>query len=137
MNLIDNYGIKAYDDNDDVIDDKELMNYYDDCFVLDDLFEQSSFESRNEFELSLYSDAEGFVTVNGGNCILASIFGKPVVVYACEGKELRPNYFNDNCYFKQFANASLYPIIDPAADINRDGTRKYNEVLDTIEQVFK
>jgi hypothetical protein len=137
LDLINKYGIKAYDSENNIIDDKDLMNYYEDCFVLDDLFEQSSYTSRNEFELSLYSDAEGFVTVNGGNCILASIFGKPVVVYACEGKELRPNYFNDNCYFKQFANASLYPIIDPAADIKLNGTRRYEEVLNTIKQVFK
>jgi hypothetical protein len=136
LDLINKYGIKAYDADNNIIDDKQLIGYYDNGFVLDDLFEQSNYKSRNEFELSLYADAEGFITVNGGNCIIASLFGQPVVVYACEGKELRPNYFNDNCYFRKFANAELYPIIDPAANIKATGTRKYEEVLNTIKQVF-
>lgn len=135
IGLIDNYGIKAVDQDNNVVNDKQLMSYYEDCYVLDDLYDESLM-SRNEFELSLYANASGFITVNGGNCILASIFGKPVVVYVCEGKELRDNYFNDRCYFKQFAQASLYPIIDSSVDIQQNNTRKYSKVNETIKMVF-
>jgi hypothetical protein len=137
IDLINQYGIKAYNNDNDIIDDKQLMSYYSDCFLLEDLYEKSNIESKNEFELSLYSNAAGFITVNGGNCVLASIFGKPIVVYACEGKEMRDNYFNDNCYFKKFANAPIYPILDPKEDIKKYDTRKYDEVINTIKTVFK
>lgn len=136
MELIDKFGIKAYDQYNNVIDDKHLLSYYEDSFLLEELFSKSNIQSKNEFELSLYSNAAGFITVNGGNCVLASIFGKPVVVYACEGNELRDNYFNDECYFKKFAGAKIYPIIDPADNIRLSNTRKYDELLNTIKAVF-
>jgi len=136
IGLIDQYGIKAQDQYGNVVDDKTLISYYDNCFLLEDLFSKSSIQSKNEFELSLYSNANGFITVNGGNCVLSSIFGKPVIVYVCEGKELRDNYFNDNCYFKKFAGAEIYPIIDPADNIRTSNVRKYEHVLDTIKTVF-
>jgi hypothetical protein len=135
--LIERYGIKAYDSDENIIDDKTLISYYTDCYLVEDLYTNSGISSKNEFELSLYAKADGFITVNGGNCVLASIFGKPVVVYACEGSELRENYFNENCYFKKFANAPIYPIIDAKDDILKSNTRKYEEFINTVKQVFK
>ena len=135
-NLFNTYGIKAYDQDDNMVTDKQLLTYYEDCFLLEDLFDKSEISSKNEFELSLYSNAQGFITVNGGNCVLASIFGKPIVVYVCEGKELRENYFNSNCYFKRFANSEIFPIFNPINTIKLSG-RNYNGVINTVKKVFK
>lgn len=135
--LINRFGIRAYDSDNNIIDDKQLLSYYDNCFLVEELYNNSNIDSKNEFELSLYAGASGFITVNGGNCVLASIFGKPIVVYACEGKEMRDNYFNDNCYFKKFANAAIYPILDPKEHIEKTNIRKYDDVINTVKMVFK
>lgn len=134
LNLVN--GIQAMDQNNNIINDKDLISHYDECFLLEELYEKYDISSKNEFELSLYSNAEGFITVGGGNCVLASIFGKPIITYVCEGKELRENYFNSKCYFKQFANAEIFPIFNPEDDIKRNG-RKYDEVINTVKKIFK
>jgi len=114
------------------ISDYDLCNYYNGKVInLNELKNNYTQYSYNEFQLRLFSEASGFVTTNGGGAMLCAYFGKPVIVYVPHGKELRKNYLtNKDCYFKKLSNCDVHPVLDPG-DINN-----YYKVIKKIKEIF-
>lgn len=92
----------------------------------------------NTLQLKLFSEAEGFVTVNGGGGILCAYFDKPVIKYVNKGKELRPMYLEyPDSYINKLSKAKVYPVFDNFEEWEKNGGRNYNKLLDTIQSIFK
>jgi len=88
--------------------------------------------------MKLFSEATGFITMNGGGGILCSYFDKPVVMYVNKGKELRPMYLEyPDSYINKLSKAKIYPVFDNHVDWPKNGGRNYNKLLDTVKSIFK
>ena len=79
------------------------------------------------------------------NSILSSYFGGTVISYVHKGKELRPNYFGENSYFRKLSNANILPVYDVIGSVNKEtyehevnqtGTNDYTKLLNTIKENF-
>ena len=114
------------------VSDYDLCNYYDGNVInINSLKEKYPQYSYNEFQLRLFSNANGFVSVNGGGSILCAYFGKPVIVYVPAGKELRENYLdNPNSYFKKLGGCDVYPVLDPGEENN------YSKLINKVKEIF-
>ena len=94
--------------------------------------EEYSQYTYNDFQLRLFSAADGFVTTNGGGGILCSCFKKPVVMYVPHGKELRKNYItNKNSYLNKLSGNNIHSVLDPG-DVN-----DYSKVVKKVKEVFR
>lgn len=119
-----------------LISDYELCDHYDGKVInMNDLRNEYPQYSYNEFQLRLFSNAEGFVSVNGGGSVLCSYFGVPIIVYVPKGKELRPNYLDSpESYFRKLSNSDVYPILDPEAKF--PGTNNYSKLINKVKEIF-
>jgi len=134
--IIHQYGIKATDENGNIVDDKQVCRMYKNVIVFDDLQKSYPNLSYNVFQLQLFSKASGFISMGGGNTLLSCYFKVPVVSYFTTTKEMRENYFNKNCYYRKLSNCDFYPIKDPEKNIQQRGCRDYSELLKTIYNIF-
>ena len=108
-----------------VISDRELPKYMDDVWLFDDIPTEYSY---NETQLKIMANSDYFITVCGGNSILSSLFGGTVISYVHKGKELRPNYFGENSYFRKLSNANVIPVYDVIGKVNEETyNHKVNE----------
>jgi hypothetical protein len=115
-----------------VITDYELCEYYNDVIDINKMKEEYPQYTYNEFQLKLFSSAEGFVTTNGGGGILCSYFKKPVVMYVPHGKELRKNYItNEDSYLNKLSESNIHSVLDPG-DVN-----DYSKVIKKVKEVFR
>ena len=116
-----------------VISDYDLCNYYGGNVInLNKMKEEYPQHSYNEFQLKLFSAADGFITTNGGGGILCSYFKKPVVVYIPHGKELRTNYVvNKDSYLNKLSDSNMHPVLDEG------NVNTYSKVIEKIKTVFK
>ena len=129
--------ISAYVDGTGIITDYKLCEYYEDVYLFDDIVKQYPNHTYNEIQLSLFSNAKGFVSMGGGNGIFCSLFGKPNITYVTTSKELRPGYFDGDCYYKKLSNAEVMAVLDPETDIIERGYRDYEELYKLMKEVFK
>lgn len=138
-------GIKANVEGVGVINDHQLTKYFENVYLLDDLIT----DNYNLDQLKIMANSSGFISVCGGNSILSSCFGKPVISYIHKGKELRPNYYGKNSYFRKLSNANIIPVFDVIAsindlnivknyghEINYTNKNDYNKLLETIKKTF-
>jgi hypothetical protein len=135
MTLSAGYTISANVDGLGVIDDYQLTNYYDDVYLIDDLFEKSKY-SANETQLKIFANAEGFVSIAGGNGIFCSYFGKINVTYVTTSGELREDYFKKDGYYQKLSDCDVIPIRDSETDIKKRGYNNYEAVLNKMKEVF-
>ena len=76
--------------------------------------------------MECFSNAEGFITPNGGGGILCACFDKPVVFYVPSGKETRPGYLtNEDSYINKLSSAKIHV------------TKEYSELIKEVKEVFK
>lgn len=127
-----------------IINDFQLTEYFEDVLLIDDIVKNSPY-SYNQTQLMVMANCDKFVTVCGGNSILSSMFGGTVISYVHKGKELRPNYFGPESYFRKLSNASVLPAYDVIGHINTEtyghkvntsGTNDYTEVFKLINENF-
>jgi len=137
VTLTNNLKITANVENLGVITDFELVKYFNGkVYNLNDIQKEYNLE-YNELQLKLFSEANGFVTVNGGGGILCAYFDKPVVKYVNKGKELRPMYLEyPDSYINKLSSAKIYPIFDNFEEWPKNGGRNYTKLISTIESVF-
>ena len=116
-----------------IISDYDLCEYFDGNVInMNKMKKDYPQYDYNEFQLKLFSSAEGFVTTNGGGGILCSYFKKPVVMYIPHGKELRTNYVtNKDSYLNKLSENNIHPVLDEG-NINN-----YSKVIEKIKTVFK
>tara|TARA_R100000231_G_scaffold131217_1_gene103167 strand:- start:353 stop:1261 length:909 start_codon:yes stop_codon:yes gene_type:complete len=112
------------------ISDYELTDYYDNVHLIDTIVHDSE-KSYNETQLKLFSNAEGFITTNGGGGVLCSYFGKDVIMYVPHGKELRDSYLtNKDSYINKLSNNNVHVILDPG-DVNN-----YEKLINKVKEIF-
>ena len=116
-----------------IISDYDLCEYFDGNVInMNKMKKDYPQYDYNEFQLKLFSSAEGFVTTNGGGGILCSYFKKPVVMYIPHGKELRTNYVtNKDSYLNKLSENNIHPILDEG------NLNNYSKVIEKIKTVFK
>ena len=131
-----NEDITANVDGYGLITDYDLVNHYDDVYLIDD-FITSIGRGYNESQLNIFAMSSGFISMGGGSSSLCSCFGKPVIIYVNTSGDIRPGYFDENSYFRKLSNASIYPIIDTIDDIEKRGYRNYTDLCNTMREVFK
>lgn len=55
----------------------------------------------NEFQFKLFANCDNYISVQGGNSHICSLFGTTNINYAVKGRETHPDYFNkDTWYYK-------------------------------------
>ena len=127
-----NISLTAKVEGQGIITDYELCEHYNDVINMNKMKEEYSQCTYNDFQLKLFSSADGFVTTNGGGGILCSYFKKPVVMYVPHGKELRKNYItNRNSYLNKLSGDNIHSVLDPG-EIN-----DYSKVIKKVKEVFR
>ena len=123
-----------------VITDRELPKYMDDVWLLDDI---PTNYSLNETQLKIMANCDNYIAVCGGNSIMSSMFGGTVISYVHKGRELRPNYFCEDSYFRRLSNANFIPVFDVIKKINEKtfhhkvnytDKNDYSEFVETIKK---
>ncbi len=111
-----------------VLSDYDLCDYYDEVYNINNM----EYENYNEFQMKLFSNAEGFITTNGGGGGICACFEKPVLFYVPHGKELRSGYLTkENSYVKKLSDADIYVVLDEG-EIN-----DYSELINKMKDVFQ
>jgi len=128
-----------------VISDRELPKYMENVTLFDDLLYQFD-NNYNETQLKVMANCDHFISVCGGNSILSSYFGGTMISYVHKGKELRPNYFGENSYFRKLSNAKIVPVYDVIGKVNTEtyhhkvnktGKQDYTRFLEVIKNEIK
>ena len=134
--------IKANVEGVGVISDRDLPKYMEGVTLFDDLVQ----DNYNETQLKVMANCDYFISVCGGNSILSSYFGGTMISYVHKGKELRPNYFGENSYFRKLSNANVIPVYDVIGkvntmtyhhEVNETGKQDYTGLLETIKNEIK
>ncbi len=66
---------------------------------------QYNINNFNHFQLLLHANCENFISVQGGNCVLASYFGATNIIYAKKGSELKCNSYNG--HYKKYSGCNV------------------------------
>ena len=128
-----------------VISDRELPKYMENVTLFDDILYQFD-NNYNETQLKVMANCDHFISVCGGNSILSSYFGGTMISYVHKGKELRPNYFGENSYFRKLSNAKIIPVYDVIGKVNTEtyhhkvnktGKQDYTRFLEVIKNEIK
>ena len=115
------------------ITDFQLTKYFDNVILLDDLVKKSNY-TYNETQLKIMANCDKFISVCGGNAILSSLFKGTTLIYVHTGKELRPNYFGKNSYFRKLSGSEIIPIIDKS--VMKTKIHDYSELIKKIKEQF-
>ena len=118
-----------------VMTDYDLVNHYDDVYLIDD-FINTIGRGYNESQLNIFARSSGFISMGGGSSSFCSCFEVPVVIYVNTSGDIRPGYFDENSYFRKLSGAPIHPIIDTIDDIQKRGHRDYTNLHNKIREVF-
>lgn len=116
--------------------DYDLIEAFDNAYLMDDIIDGLGLD-YNEGQLKIFSRSEGFIGLGGGSSILLAYFGKPLVVYVNVSKDVRPGYFEGDCYFRKLSGADVYPAVDLRADIEKRGYQDYSTVFENMTTIWK
>lgn len=75
------------------LDEPRILSKHSEVILLSSMFEKSREKSFNEFQLRVYAGCEHFISVQGGNSVLASYFGGTNLIYALKGLEIEMNEY--------------------------------------------
>ena len=118
-----------------VMTDYQLVNHYDDVYLIDD-FINTIGRGYNESQLNIFARSSGFISMGGGSSCFCSCFEVPVIIYVNTSGDIRPGYFDENSYFRKLSGAPIHPIIDTIDDIQKRGHRDYTNLHNKIREVF-
>lgn len=107
----------------DLEGEHDLLNKYN-ITNANDLYElhKSKFNNFNHFQLSLHANCEKFISVQGGNAVLASYFGGTNIIFAKKGGELECGSYE-----------RLYPKFSGCKILH---TNDYDQLLNFIEKEY-
>jgi len=66
--------------------------------------------SYNEFQFKLFASCDNYISVQGGNSVICSLFGKNNINYIVQGKELRPGYFNKDTWYYKMNQCNTFTV---------------------------
>lgn len=101
--------IVAHLDTDEVITDYELCKRMG-VINFNDLLKEHPEMSYNELQFKLYANCDNFISVQGGNSTVCSLFGKTNINYIIEGKELREGYFDKDTWYYRMNQCNTIPV---------------------------
>jgi hypothetical protein len=101
--------------------DFDLISRYPEVLTMQQLHAENPDLSFNELQLSVYANCERFISVQGGNSVLASYFGGINIIYAIQGRELVCGDFN---HFPLYAGTRIVPC------------RNKRDFLSSVETVY-
>ena len=122
------------------ITDHELTKFYDDVILFDDIVKENQDMTYNEIQLSLFANADKFVSMSGGSTLLLNLFKKPTVTYLYNSSDLRQNFWiskQGNTNVKNYyymMNPNVIPFIDENCLEMRRGD--YKRFLNLIKEVI-
>ena len=136
--LMEKFGIKALDENNNEVSDKQICKMYKNVYLIEDLLKIYPHLSYNTLQLKLFCKVSGFIAQGGGSTIFPSFFNNvPIISYITTGCELRDNFFNENSFYKKLSGAEIYPIRYSEIEIEKHGCRDYTEMMVVMKEVFK
>lgn len=115
--------IQAVLDTGEMISDYELCRRMD-VIVFDDLLSQHPEMSYNEFQFKLFANCDNYISVQGGNSHICSLFGKTNINYIIEGRELRPGYFDKDTWYYKMNQCDTIPV------------SSYEALLDKVKEIY-
>jgi hypothetical protein len=97
-------------DNSNLYDLKEddilkLYNIIDGNELYRETKEKYNISNFNHFQLLIHANCNHFISVQGGNCVLASYFGGTNIIYAKQGSELSCNSYSG--HYKKYSNCNV------------------------------
>jgi hypothetical protein len=95
--------------NGELINDYELCNRMD-VINFNDLKNTFPNMSYNEFQFKLFACCDNYISVQGGNSVVCSLFGKTNINYIVQGKELRPGYFDKDTWYYKMNQCNTIPV---------------------------
>ena len=84
--------------NGEVITDYELCKRMG-VLLFDDIRQQYSDMTYNELQFKLFANCDNYISVQGGNSHICSLFGKTNINYIIQGKELREGYYDVGTWY--------------------------------------
>lgn len=83
----------------------KLYNIIDGNKLYEESKEKYNINNFNHFQLLIHSNCNHFISVQGGNSVLASYFGGTNIIFAKKGSELRCNSYNG--HYKKYSNCNV------------------------------
>lgn len=94
---------KIYDLNEsDLLKSYNIINGND---LYEKTKEKFNINNFNHFQLLIHANCDKFVSVQGGNSVLASYFGGTNIIYARKGGELKCGAYNG--HYKKYSNCNI------------------------------
>ena len=99
-----------HEDLNDIFDlkEKELFSVYgilDGNELYKEVKDKYNISNFNHFQLLLHSNCDHFISVQGGNSVLASYFGGTNIIFAKKGKELKYGAYDG--HYKKYSNCNI------------------------------
>jgi hypothetical protein len=97
-------------DNSDIynLNETSLLNLYN-IINANDLYKESKYKYHinnfNHFQLLIHSNCNHFISVQGGNAVVASYFGGTNIIYAKQGEELKYKEYDN--HYKKYSNCNV------------------------------
>ena len=110
-------------DNSDVLDLSEapILKKYPSVRSIQSIHRESPKASFNELQIRVYAGCERFVSVQGGNSVLASYFGGTSIIYAVSGLEIEMGEYHT--IFPRLSGANIVHV--DKFDSLRESMRKH------------
>ena len=83
----------------------DLYNIIDGSKLYDETKQKYNINNFNHFQLLIHSNCNHFISVQGGNSVIASYFGGTNIIYARAGNELDCNSYNT--HYKKYSNCDV------------------------------
>lgn len=104
--------------NGELITDYELCNRMG-VLNFNDLRSKYTDISYNEFQFKLFANCDNYISVQGGNSHICSLFGKTNINYIVQGKELRDGYFDKDTWYYKMNQCNTMPVSNYQDLINK------------------
>lgn len=78
----------------------------------------------NELQFKLFANCDNYISVQGGNSHICSLFGKTNINYIIQGKELREGYFDESGWYYRMNHCRTIPV------------QSYYELLDLTKKIY-
>ncbi|MFN7728061.1 MAG: hypothetical protein ACK5P7_02780 [Bdellovibrio sp.] len=120
----------------DFNDKQAIKCAFADVLFSEDIYQshQHEFRDYNEFQLALYSVCSNFISVQGGNSVLASYFGGKNLVYLAEGHEVRFGEYEN--FYHQLSGCSLTVVRSESELIEKTNLLFMNDVTNDKKAVL-
>ncbi len=88
--------------------DFKLLEKFPNVLTMQELHKNNQDLSYNTLQLMVHSNCNKFISVQGGNSVLASYFGGTNIIYAIKGQELSSG---DYCWYSLYSKARICPCM--------------------------